>query len=143
MATVIAIKPETAITPETKCDHCTNSSCCRYITQALDTPRSIDDFDMLLWQVSHEDSDAYKDDDGWFLLVNDSCSHLLPGGRCAIYEKRPQICREHDNDDCEFNDDLKDQDFELYFSDYESMDKYCRKRFKGWDKRFKRWEKRS
>ena len=78
-----------AMTPETKCGYCTNSKCCTYITQQVDTPRSMLDFDQLLWQVSHQNVQAYKDEDGWFLLVNNTCSHLQSGGRCGIYDVRP------------------------------------------------------
>ena len=123
------------ITKENKCSFCEGSKCCTYITQQIDTPRSMTDFDYLLWQTSHQDVQVYKDEDGWFLLINRSCLHLLPDGRCGIYDTRPIICREHDNDYCEFDSKAED-DFELYFDGYHSLLKYCKKRFKTWDKRF-------
>lgn len=132
-----AIPIDIKITPENKCGFCTNSTCCTYITQEMDTPRSIEDFDALLWQLAHENIQIYKDEDGWFLLVNNRCNYLLNDGRCGIYETRPQVCREHSNDDCEFNTAAGADDFERYYPDYESLLKYCRKRFKNWDKRFK------
>ena len=82
------------LTPETKCGYCTNSKCCTYVTQGIDAPRSKHDFEHLLWQVSHEHVKAYKDSDGWCLLFETTCRHLLPNGKCGIYEVRPQICRE-------------------------------------------------
>lgn len=130
------------LTPETKCDFCTRSTCCTYVTQEIDTPRSMEEFDTLLWQLSHKNTQAYKDEGDWFLLINNACTHLLADGRCGIYEIRPQICREHTNDDCEFNNQAGDEDFDLFFPDYQTLDKYCRKRFKGWDKRFEKWAKR-
>ena len=135
-AVTIPIKVE--ITPENKCGFCTNSTCCTYLTQQLDTPRSMEDFDTLLWQVSHRNTQAYKDEDGWFLLVNNRCGHLLADGRCGIYEDRPQICREHSNDGCEFEGPAGADDFELFFPDYGSLLKYCRKKFKNWDRRLKK-----
>lgn len=123
--------PGVKITPENKCDFCTNSKCCTYITQEIDTPRSKYEFEHLLWQVSHENVHAYKDEDGWYLLVEARCSHLRPDGRCGIYDVRPEICREHSNDYCEF-DAPAEEGFDLYFPDYESLLKYCRKRFKKW-----------
>lgn len=119
------------ITPENKCGFCTNSKCCTYITQQIDTPRSKYDFEHLLWQVSHENVKVYKDEDGWCLLFEARCSHLQPGGRCGIYEHRPEICRQHSNDYCEF-DSPAEEGFELYFEDYASLLKYCKQRFKGW-----------
>jgi hypothetical protein len=125
------------ITTENKCGFCTGAKCCTYITQQVDTPRSMHDFDHLLWQVSHHNVRAYKDEDGWYLLVDNACLHLLADGRCGIYETRPMICREHSNDYCEF-DTPAEKGFDLYFDGYDALLKYCRKRYKGWDKRFKK-----
>ncbi len=127
------------ITPENKCTFCHGAKCCTYVTEHIDTPRSMEDFDTLLWQVSHQNLQLYKDEGDWFLLINGSCTHLQPDGRCGIYEVRPQICREHSNEDCEFNQLAGEDDFDLLFKNYTSLDTYCRKRFKTWDKRFKRW----
>ena len=50
MTTIIPIKPlgRIKLTPENKCGYCTNSTCCTYLTQNIDAPRSMADFDMLL-----------------------------------------------------------------------------------------------
>lgn len=133
MSNHITIKTE-KITPENKCDFCTASKCCTYITHQIDKPRKKDEFDYLLWQVSHENISLFKDDDGWFLMINTPCSHLLSDGGCGIYETRPQICREHSNDNCEFDVNIEDE-FDLYFDSYEALLKYCKKRFKRWGKK--------
>ena len=86
-----------------KCDLCTNSKCCTYVTQQIDAPRSKYDFEILLWQVSHDGVGAYKDDDGWFVMFESRCQHLLGDGRCNIYADRPTICRSHSNDYCEYD----------------------------------------
>lgn len=130
MTRKIPIYPE-HMTPENKCSFCTNSKCCTYITQQIDTPRSKHDFDHLLWQLSHRDVQAYKDEDGWFLLINNPCMHLIPGQGCGIYETRPQVCRDYSNDYCEY-DEPAEKNFEMYFDGYEALLKYCRKRFKTW-----------
>ena len=114
-----------------KCDLCTNSKCCTYVTQQIDTPRSKYDFEILLWQVSHNGVGAYKDGDGWFVMFEGRCDHLLADGRCGIYEHRPTICRSHSNDYCEYDAPAEDG-FDLYFPDYESLLRYCKKRFKRW-----------
>jgi hypothetical protein len=116
---------------ETKCDLCTASTCCTYVTQQLDVPRSKYDFEILLWQVSHQGVGVYKDDDGWFVMFETRCSHLEHDGRCGIYEDRPTICRTHDNDYCEY-DAPAEEGFELYFPDYPTLLGYCQKRFKKW-----------
>lgn len=114
-----------------KCDLCTNSKCCTYVTQQIDTPRSKYDFEILLWQVSHDGVGAYKDEDGWFVIFEARCQHLLTDGRCNIYEIRPAICRTHSNDYCEY-DAPAEEGFDLYFPDYDSLLRFCKKRFKRW-----------
>ncbi len=121
------------VTAENKCDLCVAKKCCTYITQELPTPRSKADFEHFLWQVSHEDVGIYKDEDGWFLLVDRPCMHLGPKGMCKIYDRRPDVCREYSNDFCEY-DEPAEKGFELYFPDYDSLRKYCKKRFKRWEK---------
>lgn len=129
------IPVKTEITPENKCSFCTESKCCTYVTQEIDAPRSMRDFDHLLWQVAHLNLQIYKDDDGWFLLINNACRHLQADGGCGVYETRPIVCREHDNDYCEY-DAPAEEGFELFFEDYDALEKYCRGRFKSWDKRY-------
>jgi len=131
--------PVADITRENKCDFC-SAKCCQYITQEIDTPRSIHAFDVLLWQIAHEGVHVFKDDNGWYLLSMARCRHLQPNNMCGIYETRPMICREHDNDECEY-DVAIDEGCDLYFQKYEELDEYCRKRFKKWDKRFEEFER--
>lgn len=123
------------ITSDNKCSFCRGSKCCQYVTESIITPRSISDFDHLLWQISHPNINIYKDDEGWYLLFLSQCQHLLNNGRCGIYDIRPMICREHSNNHCEFDTTIE-ADSELYFHNYAELNKYCRKRFKSWDRRF-------
>ncbi len=118
-----------------KCGRCHGSLCCQYITQKIETPRSRYDFDHLFWQISHAGIKVFKDEGGWFLLIESRCRHLADDGRCSIHAVRPQICRAHSNEFCEYDSPLEDG-WELYFDDPAKLDTYCRKRFKGWDKRF-------
>lgn len=122
-----------AVTPAAgKCGRCTNSKCCTYITQAIDTPRSKAEFDHLLWQVSHQGVEVYKEKAGWYLLVQTHCTHLQPGGRCGIYANRPRICRDYSNDYCEY-DAPAEEGFERHFRDHAALLAYCRQRFKRWE----------
>lgn len=136
------LKIKQEIIPENKCSFCPGTKCCSYVTQAIDTPRTMEDFDILVWQLAHKNMQAYKDEDGWFLMALNHCNFLQRDGSCGIYETRPQICREYSNDYCEFDAPPEDG-FEFYFQSYEELDKYCRKRFKKWDKRFKKWAKKA
>jgi len=128
------------VTAENKCNLCVQSICCTYITHQIDTPRSMEDFDYLIWQVSHENVALFKDEDGWFLSVAGRCAHIMPNGMCGIYDHRPQICREHSNECCEF-DGAAEEDFQLYFNSFAALDTYCRNKFRHWDNRFKKWRK--
>lgn len=117
-----------------KCSQCTSSICCTYFTQSIDTPRSREDFDLLLWKISHQNVEIYKDEDGWQLQVNNPCMHLKPDGACGIYEDRPKICRDYDNDWCEY-DEPASNNLELNFRSYDELLVYCKKRFKTWASR--------
>lgn len=122
-----------------KCSKCKKSICCNSINQKIPTPKSKEDFDHLIWQVSHETINIFKDADGWFLHISSRCMHLGDHGVCGIYETRPWVCREYDNDFCEFDESIEDAS-ELFFATPKKLDKYCRKRFKKWDKRFELYE---
>jgi len=123
------------ISKEDKCSLCIGSKCCQYITEPLDTPRSIKDFDLLLWQISHNNIHCFKDSSGWYLTSFGQCEHLTEKGQCRIYYSRPFICREHSDDSCEF-DQTNESHCDLYFTSFQQIDDYCRKRFKSWDRRF-------
>lgn len=121
------------ITSENKCSFCQGSKCCSYFTQQIDAPRSKDDFQTLLWQIAHQNIEIYQDEDGWFLLINNRCQFLQRDGSCGIYQQRPTICREHDNEWCEY-DEPAEKHFKRHFTSYNELLKYCRKRFSRWDK---------
>jgi uncharacterized protein len=119
---------------DNKCSRCLGSTCCTYTTEALGVMRSMADFEHLLWQVSHEDVEVYKDEDGWFLLIRGQCEHLQAGGACGIYTQRPQVCRDYSNDWCEY-DAPAESGFIHHFKNYHELLAYCRNRFRTWDKR--------
>lgn len=116
---------------DSKCARCRGSTCCTYITQRIDTPRSKADFDHLLWQVSHIGVGVYKEKTGWYLLVEARCGHLQADGGCGIYAHRPQVCQDYSNDFCEYDAPAEDG-FELYFPGYAELLAYCRRRFRRW-----------
>ncbi|MBV1883077.1 MAG: YkgJ family cysteine cluster protein [Pseudomonadales bacterium] len=123
------------LSTDSKCSGCVPSKCCTYITHEIDTPRTIREFDALVWKLAHANVQLFKEEGSWYLLVNTVCQNLLPSGGCGIYDTRPMICREHTNDFCEY-DSPAEEGFDLFFDCYDTLDAYCRKRFKHWDKRF-------
>ena len=118
--------------PCRKCDHL----CCNYITVKIPAPRTIHDFDGLLWQVSHENVAALRDSKGWYLIIYNKCSHLTRSGRCRIYENRPITCRDHSTADCEHQNGSIAASAYQYFDSFQSLEAHCRKRFKTWARRF-------
>ncbi len=114
-----------------KCSRCRGSTCCTYTTEALGTLRSKTDFDHLLWQVSHAGVEAYRDRDGWYLLIRGGCEHLQANGACGIYATRPQVCRDYQNDWCEY-DEPAETHFLHHFRNHAELLAYCRRRFKRW-----------
>ncbi|MBT4837192.1 MAG: YkgJ family cysteine cluster protein [Methylococcales bacterium] len=124
---------KTEITAQNKCEFCINSKCCTYVTQKIDTPRSKLDFEHLLWQVSHLNVEIYQDSDGWFILFQSKCAHLLADRKCAVYDRRPYICEDYSNDYCEY-DSPAEESFKLHFKTYDELRTYCLKRFKRWVK---------
>lgn len=123
--------PEIPVDSDNKCDLCVSSICCSYVTHEIETPRSKYEFEHLLWHVSHDNVGVYKDEGVWYLMFTTKCGHLLPNGHCGIYDDRPEVCREYTNDYCEYDAPSEDG-FELYFPDYPTLLKYCKKRFKKW-----------
>ncbi len=121
-----------------KCDLCTSSICCTYVTQEIDKPTSILDFDTMLWQLYHEDVQFFKEGSGWYLKILNACTNLLSDGRCGIYETRPMICRDHENDFCEY-DQATEVSADLFFGKPEQLEDYCRKKFKSWDRRYNKY----
>ena len=116
-----------------KCQKC-GSQCCRYITVKIPAPRTLRDFDGLLWQLAHEKVKAFRDARGWQLLVENLCRHLNGRGECAIYANRPITCREHSSEYCEYDGPISET-AAGFFDSYEKLDAYCRRRFATWDRR--------
>jgi len=130
----VSRQPDPATLPrEIKCRHCPGTRCCTYVTQKIPGPRSYADFDHLRWQVAHAGVECYRDESGWYLMFLTPCRHLQGDGRCGIYSVRPRICREYDNDYCEF-DAPAEAGFLVHFRTDRDVDAYCRRRFRHWDR---------
>jgi Fe-S-cluster containining protein len=129
------MRPKSAAekTPRSKCFQC-GRFCCRYITVKIPAPRTLRDFDGLLWQLSHENVSAFRDAGGWHLIIYNRCRHLCRSGKCGIYENRPITCREHSSESCEYDGPIAES-AAVFFDSAEALESFCRKRFKTWDRR--------
>ncbi len=91
--------PKTGLIPCTAC-----TQCCQYVAIEVDTPETRRDFDNIRWYLYHPGIEVYVDhEDTWNVLLYSRCENLLADGKCAVYETRPYICRNFDNETCEPN----------------------------------------
>jgi hypothetical protein len=107
------------------CQQVCRSRCCRYITVVLPPPRRKWDFDELSWFLSHENISVYVEARRWHLEVRNPCKHLTSDNLCAIYERRPQVCRDYDHDSCEYPERPRHK---LHFDTREEFDSWVEKR---------------
>ena len=99
------------------CNHCT-AKCCRYFALPLEKPTTWSDFDFIRWYLMHTPASLFTEGESWYLIVHNECQNLLGDHRCAIYETRPQICRDYSTKDCEYEDDWV---YERYFETPEQI----------------------
>lgn len=79
----------------------------------------------------HENVVVWMDDGDWYLEVRTRCKNLLPDNKCAVYETRPQICRDYgwpDEENSEvpcdyFNEGLE---YDLFFDDAEKFGEWAK-----------------
>lgn len=89
------------------CKGCTY--CCEYINIGIAPPKTEEDFDFILWYLLHEKIYVWFDKKGnWYVRIMNKC-RPLKNGRCAIYSKRPMLCREYDQKKCEKDNFTKDE----------------------------------
>ena len=80
--------------------------CCTYLAVGIDGPVNAKAATEILWHLYHEGVSIYRDGDNeWMVQFESRCRHLMVDNKCAIYEQRPQICREYSEVSCEVNAD--------------------------------------
>jgi len=109
--------------PGNPCEHCVGM-CCRYIALPIDTPVERADFDDLRWYLLHEGVAIFVEDGDWYIHFTAPCRHLRPDFRCAIYRRRPRICRQYAADACDYHSG--DYGWEQHFTCPEHLDAYVR-----------------
>jgi Fe-S-cluster containining protein len=109
-----------------QCEKC-NGLCCRYFALPIETPTDKDDYDDIRWYLCHEDITVFVEDGDWYINIKNKCRHLTSKNRCAIYEKRPRICREYRHSDCDFVEGR--YNYELHFTSAKQMEEYIKIKF--------------
>jgi len=106
----------------TKCEQC--GKCCRYVFIDLDEPEEKVDWEEMRWFLTHKKVKIYKDEDGWGVEFITDCKYLI-NNKCSIYEKRPDVCRDHIPGECDNEEGTFD--YELIFDNVEDFDKWLEK----------------
>jgi len=114
--------------PKDRCATCRPAKCCQYFSLEIDRPRSKKDYDDLLWFLAHEAVSIYIWKKSWYLMVHNRCLFLdRESNLCAIYDKRPRICREHSVEECEYDSDYE---FDEHFKSYQELERWLKKKKK-------------
>jgi Fe-S-cluster containining protein len=78
------------------------AKCCTYVAVEIDTPTTPKEYDQIVWYLYHASVEVFVDwDDAWHVLFRTRCDNLTQTGLCAVYEKRPAICKDFDWRECE------------------------------------------
>ena len=104
-----------------RCQAC----CCQYIVHKIKAPRTKSDFDELYWFLCHERIVVYVERRKWFLLMESQCRYLDDNSRCKIYHHRPNVCRLHSIEECEYQGEVN---YDLYMDSPEDLKRYMKKR---------------
>ena len=108
----------------TPCKQC-NAECCRYVSVNLDNPTDKADWDEMRWLLMHDNITIHKNHDNeWVVEFRTKCKNL-EDNKCKIYDKRPDICKEHDTDEC----DITPGEFgDVFFRKPEDVDEFLKKK---------------
>ena len=94
----------------------------------IDTPESLEDFEDIKWYVLHKNVNVYVDEDYvWHIEFITPCEFLGDDNKCLIYDKRPKICREYDQEECTFHNEYSER---YSFKTIEDVEKYIEEVFK-------------
>jgi uncharacterized protein len=75
--------------------HTCAGQCCRYFALQIDTPETAEDYDDLRWYLAHQHVTMFIEGKDWYLQVDTPCRYLQADHGCAIYDRRPKICRDY------------------------------------------------
>jgi Fe-S-cluster containining protein len=136
LSTLTAGRPAPQASPGARPDpkdgppcHLCPARCCQYFALQIDTPTTPKDHDQIRWFLVHQATAVWKLEGDWYLEVRNRCKNLMDDNRCAIYETRPEICREYgapgsEDGPCEYFTD--EGTYDLYFDSAEAFEAWSR-----------------
>jgi len=102
-----------------------------HVAVEFDTPLTREEYDEVVWFLLHEDVQVYIDDeDKWYLEFKTKCTPLGEDGRCSIYGRRPQICRDYETDSCVRHGD--GSPYKHYFTTVPEFESFWREKHGPW-----------
>ncbi|RLD10555.1 MAG: YkgJ family cysteine cluster protein [Chlamydiae bacterium] len=116
-------KKKRKLSPEELTEMCIEcgAKCCKYFSLEIDEPDCPDEYEDVRWYLCHENTWVFIDEGKWYLYLNNKCRYLDKNNLCSIYDKRPLICRKHNQKDCEINSDIF---YDVLFKNIDDFEKY-------------------
>lgn len=84
------------------CPEACQAMCCRYVATKIDAPRRKIDWDEIYWFLCHENVEVFIESRKWYVLFDTPCRNLDENSRCVDYPRRPYVCGEHEEENCEY-----------------------------------------
>jgi Fe-S-cluster containining protein len=98
----LPVVPEGPAPARVSCLQC--ARCCTYVAVGINGPTNPKLATEILWHLYHEGVSVCRDEAGdWYVQFEARCKNLGEGNLCAIYENRPHLCRDYDDQSCEVN----------------------------------------
>lgn len=86
-----------------RCDDCP-SACCWYVCIEITSDNlTTDDIDTIRYYLMHDGMMILFSAGSWNAYVKSRCRHVVEANgkhRCAIYNKRPNVCKNHSESGC-------------------------------------------
>jgi uncharacterized protein len=122
---------------QSKCGSCI-ALCCRYFALEIDRPTVPKDFENLRWYLLHERVNVFVEGRRWYVQIFNKCAALGADFKCTIYETRPAICREYDNEVCDKDEALGESTSDQLFRSVGELEAYR----DGWVLRYRAKQRR-
>jgi Fe-S-cluster containining protein len=96
--------PAVELLPRTQVPCLSCGLCCTYVTADIEPPSTVPRASRILWYLYHEGVSVYWDKGaGWLVQFETRCRFFGDDRRCEIYARRPHVCRDFDERECEVN----------------------------------------
>jgi hypothetical protein len=82
------------------CEGCP-ALCCKGLEKDIPSPKTKLDRENLVWQAHFVNTKFFIRDRKWRELSLGDCRYLDSANLCTVYEKRPDVCRNHNPPECE------------------------------------------